>query len=764
MDPLTNRKRKAEVDDCPEQDQLVAPDSLRVDPSAPPKDDAPRHPWMGPYPTGAWSPSSPTATSPLSSSQMRYDSPPSKRQRVQDLDASQAATHGILPDKTSLSRKRSSSRVVFPTRPPNDIEDIGIVSSSAAGPGPSTGSLLHLRESAWPPSTPSRRRPPPPQATIDLNALHIPSLQPPINRQTLRELDLENILQNPQLRHDLLFDPGLQFRPITGRRKRENTEGYWSTVLQELETGCTCVSFDMRGKPHSTICACSQVPLPPVNRVYVYVPSKCALTIRTPSRLLPLLSEFLEVLVLVIQPLSSTSGVCVNPKTYEAQMQEHSVHAAYLRSLIDPQLIEQQLRHSTFDPSGLFQAVGTVLKRHCAPMRDRAVEFMIQIAHSCAPGGVGRRADAVKALRTCMDILELMKLDIANHQIQSLRPFLIKSSGKFEWKTFKARRGGQNKLYRVRQWLEAAHQEMLACKHTIPNPLRAGDRLSYDAMHRNQQTYVSVNRAFSDLVFSPPAESASLTSPPLTSTPTQLPGYPENTFLDSARLHQLSADASDTTAIYMYLLLYRQLLHAEAGDSRSSSPEGVKVDDAELLKLKNEIRAIGSTYLGRCLSAAAAPSGVPEKWRSVKDDIVLQVVRRAQQARNRSTGTDTADPCSEVPDEQLLNIARRWTDTHMRAGSPLSVMLRNRLRDVVFNSLLTLVYPGSDGDSKLSVIEFTAFTSSEPAVDIPVGKFTGMEPLFEEIRFITQRLARLAVIHLNAYLPVYEQEKFWASV
>lgn len=38
-------------------------------------------------------------------------------------------------------------------------------------------------------------------------------LGPPITRTTLKELDLHEILRNPQLRHDVVFDPNLMFRP-----------------------------------------------------------------------------------------------------------------------------------------------------------------------------------------------------------------------------------------------------------------------------------------------------------------------------------------------------------------------------------------------------------------------------------------------------------------------------------------------------------------------------------------------------------------------
>ena len=188
------------------------------------------------------------------------------------------------------------------------------------------------------------------------------------------------------------------------------SENYWAAITRELETGCTCVSFNLQGQPHELVCACGQVSLPTVNPILAFSSSLHVLTLRMPSRIRPLLSEFLEVLLSVIQPLSTLSGMYVNPNTFHSQMREHAAQAAHLRSIFDPDLIEQELKHKLFDPSGLFQMIGTTLKSHCAPMRDRAVEAMVAVAQSCAPSGRGTKADAVRAVRMCMDILELMKL------------------------------------------------------------------------------------------------------------------------------------------------------------------------------------------------------------------------------------------------------------------------------------------------------------------------------------------------------------------
>lgn len=166
----------------------------------------------------------------------------------------------------------------------------------------------------------------------------------------------------------------------------------------------------MQWRPSDCLCVCRRVPLPSQNPVLTYSTSRRVLTLRMPSRIRLLLTEFLEVLLFVIQPLTSISDTYANPSTFQAQIERHAAQAAHLRSVFDPDLIHQELQHNLFDPSGLFIVIGQTLKSHCAPMRDRAVDTMVDVAKACAPGGGGSKVDAVKAVRMCLDILELMKL------------------------------------------------------------------------------------------------------------------------------------------------------------------------------------------------------------------------------------------------------------------------------------------------------------------------------------------------------------------
>lgn len=254
----------------------------------------------------------------------------------------------------------------------------------------------------------------------------------------------------------------------------------------------------------------------------------------------------------------------------------------------------------------------------------------------------------------------------------------------------------------------------------------------------------------------------------------------------------LSGEAADATAMYMFLLLFRQLVFSEPDPcdcERDQSCRAV-VTDAQLGALKKEIRDISSGHLGFCFKQVedGSGSGDGEKWAKVRQDIVLQIAMRAKEARSSSSGSTRSlessrisgsasdsgsdpQPQSRVPasapDERMLKLAERWSETNMRPGSPLSTLLRKRIRDVVFNQVVALTFPSASSrdSSRDSVIGTSMgkpldFASVAP----PSALSSGMEPLADEIRLLSERLSRLAHIHLGVYLPLYEQEDFSLSV
>ena len=247
---------------------------------------------------------------------------------------------------------------------------------------------------------------------------------------------------------------------------------------------------------------------------------------------------------------------------------------------------------------------------------------------------------------------------------------------------------------------------------------------------------------------------------------------PETLYLDKSRLLQLGSDVNDTTALYMCILLFRQLVFSEplGGQSASAPP---KVDLEDMTRLKHEIRALGSPRLGSYFLTAPpiddheiSLQDNENRW-NVKQDIVLQITKRANDARHRASQPHSAlsSPVGEIPDQRIVSVAQHWGESNMHPGSALSAMLRNRLRDVLFDAVVSLTYPGRDSTTgKLLSTDFFStgqfFSTSLRTTYVGTTPMAGMEALTDEIRRLAEKISRLTLIHLNSYLPLYETEGF----
>jgi hypothetical protein len=321
----------------------------------------------------------------------------------------------------------------------------------------------------------------------------------------------------------------------------------------------------------------------------------------------------------------------------------------------------------------------------------------------------------------------------------------------------------------------------------LSHPRYPTGSLKYSTLPRNQQVYLAVLKGMLGLVFNPPSSAPSSSSvSPLTPPPTpvfqdssnpssSLDAYPETLYLDTTRLALLSSEAADATALCMFLLLYRQLVFSDSNESPTTPQGPPKVVNADLIQLKREIRDIGPSRLGQCLSprisdgskgleGSKSDEKETERWVAARQDIVLQIAKRAKEARARTHGSSSFQSSSSIgdpPDEHTVSLARRWVDSNMHPNSALAVILRRRLHDVVFNTVVKLAYPGPDSSTvKLGAVDFFASVRADSAVEIPPGTATGMEPLTDEIRALSEKIARVALIHLNAFLPLYEQDGF----
>ncbi|KAG0036548.1 hypothetical protein BGZ82_004028 [Podila clonocystis] len=289
----------------------------------------------------------------------------------------------------------------------------------------------------------------------------LPPLTLPITRDTLRELDLFEIFKNPQLRHDIVFDPHLQFRPnFDGERgliKKREADRFWREVEMELNTRQTAIA--MRREAAATMLSLAGLSSSSSRLIQQEKQQKCPLP--TPNLLPKLIDELREILLSLLPVPPPQDGKGPQPPNPER---------ALLASTLDPQLLLQELDHGVLDVHGLFRYLGDSLKGHCAPMRDAFVESMV--------AAVVQSGEIVRGIRMCFEILELMKLDIANHQLRTLRPWLLDNSIDFEQKYFTEQLARGGSLQRTQDWFKRSWIRWESVKQSVLGNVSSSSSLS----------------------------------------------------------------------------------------------------------------------------------------------------------------------------------------------------------------------------------------------------------------------------------------------
>ncbi|WVF70181.1 hypothetical protein IAT40_004969 [Kwoniella sp. CBS 6097] len=411
--------------------------------------------------------------------------------------------------------------------------------------------------------------------------------QPAINVNSLRSLDASEILKNPQLRHDLLFD-SLAFRPVnlpyevptkpgyaeivTGgktpvvdpRASSFVADMYWDSIAEEIATGCRCVRWKMpknQSKPSSGItekferipeCLCGRW-----RRDLNETEWWTRITV-WPTRIPELIRTLREILV----SLMGSTTPCPNHFAHSFSREALEAHEAVcptvthalvpeLYAALDPEFLTLQVRRGVFDLQ-LFEKLGEAMKVHCAPVRDDMVNDMVRTAMS---------GDVSQGLRKCFDCAEVMKLDIANHQVHALRPYLWDNANQYEFAAF------QNVLAsaklpilesETRLWINAASRQVLASAEPQYRPHLIGRCVCKNNM---ELVHRSVVGGFLDLVFAdwipesaswPPLvqrRAMGANGIPVLETPVKSPvEIPESFKMDSRRIRDFNAECIDLAA------------------------------------------------------------------------------------------------------------------------------------------------------------------------------------------------------------------------
>lgn len=211
----------------------------------------------------------------------------------------------------------------------------------------------------------------------------------PVSRDSIKELELSAIQNNLALRIDLCFDFELFFQKISGTKGEEKA--------RRADIFYGCLSLELQSYSHIFRADCESCKDSQSGQQYSTIPS------RLKSYL-----DALQELVALLVPESEREEV--------------------IRRL-DTTWLARQIRIGQLDASSFSAWLSKLLMSHCAPIRD---EMCRSMHRKISQGMETRNADlTVEGLRLLLDLLECMKLDVANHQVRSFKLLLISDSVPF---------------------------------------------------------------------------------------------------------------------------------------------------------------------------------------------------------------------------------------------------------------------------------------------------------------------------------------------
>ncbi|TPX38521.1 hypothetical protein SeMB42_g06694 [Synchytrium endobioticum] len=231
-----------------------------------------------------------------------------------------------------------------------------------------------------------------------------------------------------------------------------------------------------------------------------------------------------------------------------SMVSEKGAIAAEIREMLDAELIHKQISNKIFQVDGYVKYIIGKMAQLCAPIRDASIKAIAAQVET----------DLAGAFEQILNILEEMKLDLANYKLQLLKPHLTQQAVEYERSKFdEALSKGSITLEKTRAWLESSAkslQEVLNSRDP-EGVFHPEHRVRYeDAYHE----------ALLSLIFN-------------NTTPITRDGLPETMVLDADRLKGFQNEAQAITIVASLLML-----------SRNATGE-LRNDTAALTKLKETL-------------------------------------------------------------------------------------------------------------------------------------------------------------------------------
>ncbi|CEP64251.1 Sok1p LALA0_S10e05930g [Lachancea lanzarotensis] len=446
---------------------------------------------------------------------------------------------------------------------------------------------------------------------------------PPINLQCLKEIDLQEIVKNPQLRHDIIFDPLLQFRPnLDGERgfkKKQVSEKYWYDVENEI--------FVYKWKPETF----------KMNQ----------------TRLVPLFNSLKEVLTTIVP-----------------QKEVHTVE-----NVLDTELLVQELLKGSLMMSSFADWLAQLFKHHCAPMRDPWVDKMSsKFKESEDEKSVPK---LVEGLRLVFQILEAMKLDIANHQIRILRPALLSNAVEFEKQYF------QSLMTTNRVDLKSSFKWFQdKCVEYQQSALESNQR------YQAPEVYRFCIRSIISLL----------------SCRKMVRDYPTSLSFDHARLVLLRADIRQIVCLLVCRLLFKQLV---TNDTTMDKPMKEHILNSYTnRKLKDEIVSIITDEHGNCRWTKNTMAIAIHFCKTISDLRQDYLLQRTMQDVTLARSTSESHPIVQAPslNNAQIDFSKSWLSKQTQPLSEVYGVLETRVLQQLENSIFSRSGCTQDGTIKQNFV------------------------------------------------------------
>ncbi|KAK4985356.1 Protein SOSEKI 1 [Elasticomyces elasticus] len=384
---------------------------------------------------------------------------------------------------------------------------------------------------------------------------------PPITLESLVELEIARIINNPKLRHDINFDRELHFRPnldgSKGRQKLKLADQFWTALTAEFEL------YAFIGKRL----------MAPQDQQRDYWQRMMKSSQQRLPGIFTAIKDILKTLV---------------PDQDQLRVDER----------LNIPMIMQQVENSVLDLLDLTEWFSKLLKSHCAPMRDSWIDQMVKLAKRGVQEDSPKRI--VRALQQLLSILEAMKLDVANHQIRHLRGLLIEDTINYHQR-FQLHRitCGKIDVVRALQWYEREQRQFYSSPPAEPIHVFASAILRLISSHSTLSVF---------------PETFSLDAERLRALRTDLHAL-INMGICTDVLDCLSNDKVLSSVLDAAKLTFQQSLNAIIGEGKRWTD---KVDNIAVELMRTMLRLRGSTitYDAELLScvetmlrAALQPSG-----------------------------------------------------------------------------------------------------------------------------------------------------------